>query len=92
MLQPHERLQAIADMLALREEFPKLDMPEGMIRQLVTPPRSPNAHPQSPHHGFAWYELDLNWYGIYTLRMLGLARDLKLPKKTTAGSVFQLSK
>jgi pyruvate-formate lyase-activating enzyme len=41
MLQAHERLQAIADMLALREEFPKLDMPEGMIRQLVTPPRSP---------------------------------------------------
>jgi MoaA/NifB/PqqE/SkfB family radical SAM enzyme len=41
MLQPHERLQAIADMLALRKEFPKLDMPEGLIRQFVTPPRSP---------------------------------------------------
>ncbi len=41
MLQPHERLQAIADMLALRKEFPKLDMPEGMIRQFATLPRSP---------------------------------------------------
>lgn len=41
MLQPHERLQAIADMLALRKEFPKLDMREGLIRQFVTPPRSP---------------------------------------------------
>jgi MoaA/NifB/PqqE/SkfB family radical SAM enzyme len=41
ILQPHERLQAIADMLALRKEFPKLDMPEGMIRQFATPPRSP---------------------------------------------------
>ena len=41
MLQPHERLQAIADMLALRKEFPKLDMPEGMIRQFATPPHSP---------------------------------------------------
>jgi MoaA/NifB/PqqE/SkfB family radical SAM enzyme len=41
MLQPHERLQAIADMLALRKEFPKLDMPEGMIRQFATPPLSP---------------------------------------------------
>jgi sulfatase maturation enzyme AslB (radical SAM superfamily) len=41
MLQPHERLQAITDMLALRKEFPKLDMPEGMIRQFATPPRSP---------------------------------------------------
>jgi MoaA/NifB/PqqE/SkfB family radical SAM enzyme len=41
MLQPHERVQAVADMLALRKEFPKLDMPEGMIRQFATPPHSP---------------------------------------------------
>ncbi len=42
MLQPQERVQAIADMIALRKEFPKLDMPEGMIRQFATPPLSPN--------------------------------------------------
>jgi len=41
MLQPHERRQAIADMLALRKEFPKLDMPEGMVRQFASPPSSP---------------------------------------------------
>jgi MoaA/NifB/PqqE/SkfB family radical SAM enzyme len=41
MLQPQERLQAIADMLALRKEFTKLDMPEGMIRRFATPPASP---------------------------------------------------
>jgi MoaA/NifB/PqqE/SkfB family radical SAM enzyme len=41
MLEPDERVQAIADMLALRREFPKLDMPEGMIRQFATPPASP---------------------------------------------------
>ena len=41
MLEPSERAQAIADMLALRQEFPKLDMPEGMIRQFATPPASP---------------------------------------------------
>jgi sulfatase maturation enzyme AslB (radical SAM superfamily) len=41
MLQSDERSQAIADMLALRKEFPKLDMPEGMIRQFASPPRSP---------------------------------------------------
>ena len=41
MLKPQERQQAIADMLALRKEFPKLDMPEGMIRQFATPPHSP---------------------------------------------------
>ena len=41
ILQPQERLQAIAEMLALRKEFPKLDMSAGMIRQFATPPRSP---------------------------------------------------
>ncbi|MEO8052585.1 MAG: radical SAM protein [Acidobacteriota bacterium] len=41
MLQPQERAQAIADMLTLRREFPKLDMPEGMIRQFATPPANP---------------------------------------------------
>jgi MoaA/NifB/PqqE/SkfB family radical SAM enzyme len=41
ILHPRERLQAIADMLALRMEFPKLDMPEEMIRQFSNPPHSP---------------------------------------------------
>ena len=41
MLEPQERAQAIADMLELRRAFPKLDMPEGMIRQFATPPQSP---------------------------------------------------
>jgi MoaA/NifB/PqqE/SkfB family radical SAM enzyme len=42
MLLPDERALAIADLLALRKQFPKLDMPEGMIRQFATPPASPN--------------------------------------------------
>ena len=41
MLQKHERQNAIFDMLALRKEFPKLDMPEGMIRQFASPPKNP---------------------------------------------------
>ena len=41
MLEPHERRQAIDDMLVLRKEFSKLDMPEGLIRQFATPPHSP---------------------------------------------------
>ena len=41
ILQPRERSQAIVDMLALRKEFPKLDMPDGMIRQFARPPKSP---------------------------------------------------
>jgi sulfatase maturation enzyme AslB (radical SAM superfamily) len=42
MLQPDERGRAIADMLTLRKQFPKLDMPEGMIKQFSTPPQSPD--------------------------------------------------
>jgi sulfatase maturation enzyme AslB (radical SAM superfamily) len=42
MLQPAERERAIAEMMTLRTEFPKLDMPEGMIRQFATPPASPS--------------------------------------------------
>jgi MoaA/NifB/PqqE/SkfB family radical SAM enzyme len=41
ILSPEERRRVIADMLALRGKFPKLDMPESMIRQFSTPPKSP---------------------------------------------------
>lgn len=41
MLEPEERERAIAEMLTLRKLFPKLDMPEGMIRQFATPPHNP---------------------------------------------------
>src|SRR5215467_14035064 len=39
-----------------------------------------HAHPQSARHGLAWYEFDINWYGIWVLRTLGLAWDVKAPK------------
>jgi fatty-acid desaturase len=29
-------------------------------------------------HGLAWYELDLNWWAIRTLKALGLATDIRL--------------
>jgi len=41
MLKPHERKQAISDMMRLRKEYQKLDMPEGLIRQFASPPASP---------------------------------------------------
>lgn len=41
MLSPYERSQAISDMTELRKRYPKLDMPEGLIRQFATPPDSP---------------------------------------------------
>jgi stearoyl-CoA desaturase (delta-9 desaturase) len=42
-----------------------------------------HAHPQSARHGLAWYEVDVNWYGIWALRTLGLAWDVKAPKLAT---------
>jgi stearoyl-CoA desaturase (delta-9 desaturase) len=37
-----------------------------------------HAHPRAARHGLAWYEIDLNWWGIRTLQLLGLAKDIKL--------------
>jgi fatty-acid desaturase len=44
-----------------------------------------HAAPQAARHGLAWYELDVNWYGICALRVLGLARDVKQHKLGQAG-------
>jgi stearoyl-CoA desaturase (delta-9 desaturase) len=35
-----------------------------------------HAHPVSARHGLRWYEIDFNWYGIWTLKMLGLAKKV----------------
>jgi fatty-acid desaturase len=40
-----------------------------------------HAAPQYAGHGLAWYEFDLNWYGICALRWLRLAWDIKLPRE-----------
>jgi sn-1 stearoyl-lipid 9-desaturase len=48
-----------------------------------------HAHPQSPRHGFAWYEFDLNWYGIEALRLVHLAWDLKLPQFKPMGKAHE---
>ena len=39
-----------------------------------------HAHPTSARHGLAWYEVDLNWYGISFLKAIGLAWDIKVAK------------
>ena len=37
-----------------------------------------HAHPRAAKHGLMWYEIDLNWYGIRTLELLGLAKGINL--------------
>jgi sulfatase maturation enzyme AslB (radical SAM superfamily) len=41
ILTAEERARVIAEMIQLRKRFRKLDMPEAVIRQFATPPRSP---------------------------------------------------
>jgi fatty-acid desaturase len=36
-----------------------------------------HAFPVSARHGLAWYEVDFNYYGIFLLKCLGLARHVK---------------
>jgi MoaA/NifB/PqqE/SkfB family radical SAM enzyme len=42
MLTVEERVRVIAEMAELRSKYPKLDMPEGLIRQFSAPPHNPS--------------------------------------------------
>jgi fatty-acid desaturase len=37
-----------------------------------------HAFPTAARHGLAWYEIDLNWWGIRTMQFLRLAKGIKL--------------
>ena len=37
-----------------------------------------HAYPRAAKHGLTWYEIDINWYGIRTLQLLGLAKRIQL--------------
>jgi stearoyl-CoA desaturase (delta-9 desaturase) len=37
-----------------------------------------HAHPTAARHGLAWYEIDLNWWGIRVMQFLRLAKAIKL--------------
>ena len=37
-----------------------------------------HAYPTAARHGLAWYEIDLNWWGIRTMQFLRLAKGVKL--------------
>jgi hypothetical protein len=34
-----------------------------------------HAHPTSSHHGLKWYEVDMNWYGIWALKLALMPRN-----------------
>jgi stearoyl-CoA desaturase (delta-9 desaturase) len=39
-----------------------------------------HAHPVSARHGLAWYEFDINYYGIWVMSKLGLAQKVQIAK------------
>ncbi len=39
-----------------------------------------HAHPVSARHGLAWYEFDINYYGIWFLEKIGLAEKIQVAK------------
>ncbi|HEV7472471.1 MAG TPA: fatty acid desaturase [Pyrinomonadaceae bacterium] len=40
-----------------------------------------HAHPRAAKHGLTWYEIDVNWYGIRALQLVGLAKGIRLISK-----------
>ncbi|PYS51635.1 MAG: acyl-CoA desaturase [Acidobacteria bacterium] len=49
-----------------------------------------HAHPTSARHGLAWYEIDINWWGIRLLQLLGLAKAIKHVRLNAASHTWQL--
>jgi len=49
-----------------------------------------HAHPTSARHGFKWYEIDLNWWGIRTLQFVGLASSIKRVRFKKSATMWQL--
>jgi fatty-acid desaturase len=48
-----------------------------------------HAHPTSARHGIRWYEVDVNWYCISFLSMIGLAKQVKVLKWPLAANKIQ---
>jgi MoaA/NifB/PqqE/SkfB family radical SAM enzyme len=42
ILTPHDREQVIAALMSLRQQYPKIGMPEGLLKQYGTPPANPD--------------------------------------------------
>jgi fatty-acid desaturase len=42
-----------------------------------------HAHPSSARHGLKWYEIDMNWYGIWMLKVFRLATQINLGRNSS---------
>ncbi|HET6863179.1 MAG TPA: fatty acid desaturase [Pyrinomonadaceae bacterium] len=48
-----------------------------------------HAFPTAARHGLKWYEIDINWWGIKALKLLGWAKGIKLVSKEQIASSHQ---
>lgn len=101
---PSQRERIIADLRRLREIYPKLDMPRGLLEQLASPPASPEAcvfartttvisadlkTPISPCQFGG--DPDCSRCGCIASMGLAAIADYKLAGRLTAGHVFEAS-
>lgn len=49
-----------------------------------------HAFPTSARHGLKWYEIDLNWWGIRVLQLLGVARAIKRVRFNRRSTVWHV--
>jgi sn-1 stearoyl-lipid 9-desaturase len=45
-----------------------------------------HAHPASARHGLAWYEMDISWYVIWTMKKLGIIRKVRVAERPERSS------
>jgi sn-1 stearoyl-lipid 9-desaturase len=45
-----------------------------------------HAHPASARHGLAWYEIDLSWYVVWTMKKIGLFRKVRVAESPERSS------
>ncbi len=39
-----------------------------------------HAHPTSARHGLAWYEFDISWISLKLMKLVGLAKGIRVAK------------
>jgi hypothetical protein len=76
--QHHPRASADADAASFNAAVLLPVLPSHYI---ICRHNSHHAFPQSARHGLEWYEIDLTWYVICTLKALGIVWDVHVPSE-----------
>jgi MoaA/NifB/PqqE/SkfB family radical SAM enzyme len=104
ILSPDERQRAVNDILDLRERYPKLEMPKGLVKQFMNPPHSPEECVFARTTQTVSADLrtaitpcqfggnpDCSQCGCIASMVLAAVADHKLPGGIRVGSIFEAS-